>query len=220
VFAPKTKLIALAAAGTIAVAAASQAGADAPARGANHSADRPAKAEARAARPSADGPAKAGALGPDDRFARAPVVANYRAAYAKARDVGVAPNDNLAEGRQVSGDRLLRATPGLRSAVRDEAARSAPTATSSTVTTTTSSASSYGVSQATLDAIASCESGGDPSAVSADGTYRGLYQFDESTWASVGGSGDPAAASVGEQNMRAAMLYSEVGASAWPVCGQ
>src|SRR4029079_10369093 len=38
-----------------------------------------------------------------------------------------------------------------------------------------------------LEAIAQCESGGDPTAVSADGTYRGLFQFDYGTWASVGG---------------------------------
>ena len=78
---------------------------------------------------------------------------------------------------------------------------------------------SFGVSQATLDAIAQCESGGDPTAVSADGTYRGLYQFDLGTWESVGGSGDPAAASPAEQTMRAAMLYSRSGSSPWPVCG-
>jgi soluble lytic murein transglycosylase-like protein len=77
----------------------------------------------------------------------------------------------------------------------------------------------YGVSQATLDAIAQCESGGDPTAVSADGTYRGLYQFDEGTWQSVGGTGDPAAASPAEQTMRAAMLYARSGSSPWPVCG-
>jgi len=82
-----------------------------------------------------------------------------------------------------------------------------------------SAPSSFGVSQSTLDAIAACESGGDPTAVSADGTYRGLYQFDEGTWASVGGSGDPAAASPAEQTMRAAMLYSRSGSSPWPVCG-
>jgi soluble lytic murein transglycosylase-like protein len=78
---------------------------------------------------------------------------------------------------------------------------------------------SYGVSQATLDAIAACESGGDPTAVSADGTYRGKYQFDYGTWASVGGSGDPAAAPEAEQDMRAAMLYSQSGSSPWPICG-
>lgn len=78
---------------------------------------------------------------------------------------------------------------------------------------------SLGVSQATLDAIASCESGGDPAAVSADGTYRGKYQFDSGTWAAMGGSGDPAAAPEAEQDMRAAMLYAQSGSSPWPVCG-
>ena len=78
---------------------------------------------------------------------------------------------------------------------------------------------SFGVSQATLDAIASCESGGDPTAVSADGTYRGKYQFDSGTWASMGGSGDPAAAPEAEQDMRAAMLYAQSGSSPWPICG-
>jgi Transglycosylase-like domain len=76
-----------------------------------------------------------------------------------------------------------------------------------------------GVSQATLDAIGSCESGGDPTAVSSDGSYRGKYQFDYGTWASVGGSGDPAAASEAEQDYRAALLYARSGSSPWPVCG-
>ena len=76
-----------------------------------------------------------------------------------------------------------------------------------------------GVSMETLDAIAACESGGDPTAVSSDGTYRGLYQFDFGTWESVGGEGDPAAASPAEQSYRAALLYSRSGSSPWPVCG-
>lgn len=70
-----------------------------------------------------------------------------------------------------------------------------------------------------LAAIAACESGGNPGAVSADGTYRGKYQFDHATWAAVGGSGDPAAASEAEQDARAAILYARAGASPWPVCG-
>ena len=76
-----------------------------------------------------------------------------------------------------------------------------------------------GVSQATLDAIGSCESGGDPTAVSSDGSYRGKYQFDYGTWAAVGGSGDPAAAPEQEQDYRAALLYAQSGSSPWPVCG-
>ena len=76
-----------------------------------------------------------------------------------------------------------------------------------------------GVSLETLNAIASCESGGDPTAVSSDGTYRGKYQFDYGTWESVGGSGDPAEASEQEQDYRAALLYSRSGSSPWPICG-
>jgi transglycosylase-like protein len=76
-----------------------------------------------------------------------------------------------------------------------------------------------GVSLSTLDAIAACESGGDPAVVSSDGAYRGKYQFDYGTWESVGGSGDPAAASEEEQDYRAALLYSQSGSSPWPICG-
>jgi Transglycosylase-like domain len=71
-----------------------------------------------------------------------------------------------------------------------------------------------------LEAIAACESGGDPHAIGGGGAYRGKYQFDQGTWASVGGSGDPAAAPEAEQDRRAAILYSRSGASSWPVCGQ
>ena len=70
-----------------------------------------------------------------------------------------------------------------------------------------------------LAAIAQCESGGNPTAVSADGTYRGLFQFDYGTWAGVGGTGDPAAASVAEQVKRASILYARSGSSPWPICG-
>jgi hypothetical protein len=78
---------------------------------------------------------------------------------------------------------------------------------------------STGISQAMLNAIGSCESGGDPTAVSSDGSYRGKYQFDFGTWESVGGSGDPAAAPEDEQDYRAALLYAQSGSSPWPVCG-
>ena len=76
-----------------------------------------------------------------------------------------------------------------------------------------------GVPRATLESIASCESGGDPTAVSSDGSYRGKYQFDTGTWASMGGKGDPAEAPEAEQDYRAALLYSRAGSSPWPVCG-
>jgi hypothetical protein len=80
-------------------------------------------------------------------------------------------------------------------------------------------AGSGGGASPALEAIAACESGGDPSAIGGGGAYRGKYQFDYGTWASVGGSGDPAAASEAEQDRRAAMLYARSGSTPWPVCG-
>jgi len=70
-----------------------------------------------------------------------------------------------------------------------------------------------------LQAIAQCESGGDPRAIGGGGMYRGKYQFSYATWAGVGGTGDPAAASEAEQDRRAAMLYERSGPGQWPVCG-
>jgi resuscitation-promoting factor RpfB len=70
-----------------------------------------------------------------------------------------------------------------------------------------------------LQRIAQCESGGNPAAVSASGTYRGKYQFSRETWSELGGSGDPAAASEAEQDRMAAKLYAQRGTAPWPVCG-
>jgi uncharacterized protein YabE (DUF348 family) len=67
-------------------------------------------------------------------------------------------------------------------------------------------------------ALAQCESGGNPRAVNSAGFY-GLYQFSLSTWASVGGSGNPIDATPDEQTYRAQVLYDRSGASPWPVCG-
>ena len=72
---------------------------------------------------------------------------------------------------------------------------------------------------ATLQRIAQCESGGNPSAVSADGTYRGKYQFDRETWRAMGGSGDPADAPEAEQDRIAAALLAQRGTAPWPTCG-
>jgi len=86
-------------------------------------------------------------------------------------------------------------------------------ATSATSTATGSTASPN------LEAIAACESGGNPSTNTGNGFY-GKYQFTQSTWSSVGGTGNPATASEAEQDRRAAMLYSQQGSTPWPVCGR
>jgi peptidoglycan hydrolase-like protein with peptidoglycan-binding domain len=71
----------------------------------------------------------------------------------------------------------------------------------------------------TLEQIAQCESGGDPTAISADGRYRGKYQFSRATWRAMGGSGDPAKAPEAEQDRLAAALLAARGTAPWPVCG-
>ena len=71
----------------------------------------------------------------------------------------------------------------------------------------------------TLEAIAACESGGDPTTDTGNGFY-GKYQFTLETWQAVGGIGNPAHAPEAEQDRRAAMLYAHAGASPWPVCGR
>jgi hypothetical protein len=80
-------------------------------------------------------------------------------------------------------------------------------------------AASRSSSGSTLARIAQCESGGNPSAISADGRYRGKYQFTRATWRAMGGSGDPARAPEAEQDQRAAALLAREGTSPWPVCG-
>ena len=94
------------------------------------------------------------------------------------------------------------------------AARTPEPAAATTATTATS-----GGASPNLEAIAACESGGDPAANTGNGFY-GKYQFTQSTWQSVGGSGNPATASEAEQDARAAQLYAQQGRSPWPVCGR
>jgi hypothetical protein len=69
-----------------------------------------------------------------------------------------------------------------------------------------------------LRLIAECESGGDPTAVSPGGRYRGKYQFSRSTWETMGGEGDPADAPEWLQDRIALKLYRRAGTSPWPNC--
>lgn len=135
---------------------------------------------------------------------------DYDRIYAKARKLDAAPN-RRADERAIAPAALEDEVDALRKRVR-AARREQRKPKFATV-------ESVGVPSATLEAIAACESGGNPAAVSTGGDYRGKYQFSYSTWASVGGSGDPAAASVAEQDYRAALLYARAGSSPWPVCG-
>lgn len=69
-----------------------------------------------------------------------------------------------------------------------------------------------------LDAIAACESSGDPTVVgptTAAGPHLGLFQFDMPTWRSVGGTGSPIDASPAEQRRRAEILLARRGTQPW-----
>jgi opacity protein-like surface antigen len=99
--------------------------------------------------------------------------------------------------RDQAPDELLARLRGLRRNLRDAQAPASPV----------------------LEAIAACESGGDPTTDTGNGFY-GKYQFTLGTWQAVGGSGNPARASEAEQDRRAAILYEQAGASPWPVCGR
>lgn len=68
--------------------------------------------------------------------------------------------------------------------------------------------------------LAQCESGGNPTIVSANGLYHGLYQFSVATWQSVGGSGLPSQASPAEQLQRAQALQARSGWGQWPACAR
>jgi peptidoglycan hydrolase-like protein with peptidoglycan-binding domain len=70
-----------------------------------------------------------------------------------------------------------------------------------------------------LRRIAKCESGGDPTAVSEDGRYRGKFQFSRATWRALGGTGDPAEADEATQDRLALKLYRRAGTAPWPTCG-
>jgi peptidoglycan hydrolase-like protein with peptidoglycan-binding domain len=76
-----------------------------------------------------------------------------------------------------------------------------------------------GTASPALQRIAQCESGGNPTAVSANGRYHGKYQFSVATWRAMGGEGLPSRASEAEQDRLAAKLHASQGTAPWPVCG-
>ena len=139
------------------------------------------------------------------RLPDAGVQSTYLNLYEKAKRRGGDPGRNiLLRGVATQDDRVRSATRAeLRRSIAVLKRSSAPAAAASPQ----------------LEAIAACESGGDPTAIGGGGLYRGKYQFTYETWQSVGGTGDPAAAPEAEQDARAAALLARDGAGHWPVCG-
>jgi LysM repeat protein len=67
-------------------------------------------------------------------------------------------------------------------------------------------------------ALRNCESSGNYATDTGNGFY-GAYQFDLSTWESLGLSGLPSNASPAVQDQAAQELYAQRGSEPWPVCG-
>jgi len=65
------------------------------------------------------------------------------------------------------------------------------------------------------DAVIACESGGNPNAQNRSSTASGLYQFLDSTWRGLGGTGRAKDASVAEQTRIANKQYALSGFTAW-----
>ena len=157
----------------------------------------------------------AAALAPAVAAAAAP------AAPAAGTDPASAPEPvtgvTNAVAQVLSTDAAQKVGTAMKHADQKRAAVRARAAAAPNTNSTGPGAAAGGAASPTLQAIAQCESSGDPSARS--GPYGGLYQFDAQTWASVGGTGDPASASPQEQTMRAEMLMQREGMTPWPVCG-
>jgi hypothetical protein len=142
---------------------------------------------------------------PASKLPRAELQRTYLKLFDKARTRGSDPGQNiLLRGVTTADGRVRAATAAeLDRSVRVLRRALAPAA----------------AADPRLEAIAACESGGDPTAIGGGGLYRGKYQFSYETWRSVGGTGDPAAAPEAEQDARAAALLERDGAGHWPVCG-
>lgn len=67
--------------------------------------------------------------------------------------------------------------------------------------------------------LAQCESGGNWATDTGNGFYGGL-QFALSSWRAVGGTGNPAQASIAEQVDRGRRLLDLQGPGAWPACSR
>ena len=77
-----------------------------------------------------------------------------------------------------------------------------------------------------LHRLRMCESTDNYEAISRSGTYRGAYQFDQTTWDDVAGrffpwlvSVDPIDAEPWWQDAMTRALWSERGKQPWPICG-
>jgi hypothetical protein len=102
----------------------------------------------------------------------------------------------------------------------------APPTVTAPATTTVAPAPTGTPTATQWEALRRCESSGNYGIVSANGRFRGAYQFSQATWdwvASIANPAlvglDPAAAPAADQDAMALALWSRQGWSPWPICG-
>ena len=122
---------------------------------------------------------------------------------------------SIEEKRRAAEAAARAAAAAQAAAAAAESEAYASTTPSSGAVSSSSTSSAGGYASA---ATAACESGGNPSAVSADGRYRGKWQFDQQTWDAHAPSGwqgvDPASVPESVQDQAAASVPYD----AWPNC--
>lgn len=167
------------------------------------------------------------------------------------RAVALAEEVRQAEIDRIAAEEAARLAELERQRAAEEAARTTtPTTTTTQPPTTTTAAPSTtpptddpgpdattttaapapapgSPTAAQWEVLRQCESSGNYSIVSANGRYRGAYQFSQATWDWVAGMDrpglvgvDPAAATPADQDAMALALWSRQGWRPWPICGQ
>jgi hypothetical protein len=153
------------------------------------------------------------------RAQEARAAADARDEAAERRAAAVALRDGRARALRAARAQLARLEAREPARARQRARATAPGGTTAgTPRGGPWPAVPGGPSRAVLERIAWCESRGNPRSIGGGGKFRGKYQFMQSTWEAMGGSGDPAAASEAEQDYRAARLFVKWGPGQWPVC--
>jgi hypothetical protein len=167
---------------------------------------------------------------------------------AREQALALADDARQAEADRLAAEEAARIAAAERRAA-EEIARTSTTTTTAPPTTTTAAVppttnSPDGVattepttteppapdpgepSAAQWAVLRQCESSGNYGSVSANGRYRGAYQFSQATWDWIAGLDhpslvgiDPAAATPADQDAMALALWRRRGWSPWPICG-
>ena len=163
---------------------------------------------------------------------------------AREQALRLAEEARQAEAERLAAEEAARVAEAERRAAEEIARTSTttapPTTTTAPPTTTVAPSSDGAVSTTTTaapaapgqptaaqwDVLRQCESSGNYSIVSANGRYRGAYQFSQATWDWVAGLDhpgllgvDPSTAAPADQDAMALSLWIRRGWSPWPICG-